>query len=181
MISINARLFLTKRRAILIGVIASIAAAIILTPLILTLTLPPDINAVRINLDKVEVDNPSPEEESANLLTLNVFFRIENPTDTTLTTSKIDYTLFANGESLGNGHIDYVDIPVHGRPQLLSGGEATIMSKFEIPRNDPSLTQFNIGNLSSSNINWEAEGTADIESGFVTAPLTFRDEVERSS
>src|SRR5687768_17805538 len=70
LISINARLFLTKRRAILIGVIASIAAAIILTPLILTLTLPPDINAVRINLDKVEVDNPSPEEESANLLTL---------------------------------------------------------------------------------------------------------------
>ncbi|MGH9953916.1 MAG: hypothetical protein ACRD5J_20050, partial [Nitrososphaeraceae archaeon] len=103
MTSINARLFLTKRRAILIGVIASIAAAIILTPLILTLTLPPDINAVKINLDKVEVDNPSPEEESANLLTLNVFFKIDNPTDTTLTTSRIDYTLFANGESLGNG------------------------------------------------------------------------------
>jgi hypothetical protein len=67
-------MFLTKGRAILIGIIASIAAAIILTPLILTLTLPPDIDTININLDKVEVDNPSPEEEPANLLTLNVFF-----------------------------------------------------------------------------------------------------------
>ena len=123
---------------------------IIFTPLILTLTLPADINAVKINLDKVEIVNPSPEEETANLLTLNVFFKIDNPTDKTLATSKIDYTLFANGESLGNGHVDYADIPVHGRPQLLSGGEVRIMSKFEIPRSDSSLTQFNIGNLSSS-------------------------------
>jgi LEA14-like dessication related protein len=172
-------MFLTRRRALLIGVVAAIAAAIIFTPLILTLTLPPDINAVKINLDKVEIENP--EEETANLLTLNVFFKVDNPTDKTLTTSKIDYTLFANGESLGNGHIDYIDIPVHGRPQLLSGGEATIMSKFEIPRNDPTLTQFNIGNLTSSDINWEAEGTADIESGFVTAPLAFKDDLQRSS
>ena len=174
-------MFLTKRRAILIGAVAAIAAGLIFTPLILTLTLPADINAVKINLDKVEIVNPSPEEETANLLTLNVFFKIDNPTDKTLATSKIDYTLFANGESLGNGHVDYADIPVHGRPQLLSGGEARIMSKFEIPRSDSSLTQFNIGNLSSSDINWEADGTADIESGFVTSPLAFKTELERSS
>ena len=55
------------------------------------------------------------------------------------------------------------------------------MSKFEIPRNDPTLTQINIGNLTSSDINWEAEGTADIESGFVTSPLAFKTELERSS
>lgn len=173
-------MFLTRRRAVLIGVVAAIAAAIILTPLILTLTLPPDINAVNINLDKVEIENPSPEEETANLLTLNVFFKVANPTDKTLATSKIDYTLFANGESLGTGHIGYVDIPVHGRPQLLSGSEATIMSEFEIPRDDPSLTQFNIGNLTSSDINWEVEGTADIESGFATIPLAFNDEIQSS-
>ncbi|MGH9983021.1 MAG: hypothetical protein ACRD8W_03595 [Nitrososphaeraceae archaeon] len=115
-------MFLTKRRVILIGTVASIAAAIVLTPLILTLTLPPDIGTININLDKVEVDNPSPEEEPANLLTLNIFFGIDNPTDKALTTSKINYTLFANGEPLGNGMVDYVDIPVHGRPQLLPRG-----------------------------------------------------------
>jgi LEA14-like dessication related protein len=174
-------MFLTRRRAILIGAAASIAAAIVLTPLILTLTLPSDINAVKINLDKVEIANPSPEQETTNLLTLSVFFKVDNPTDKTLTTSKIDYTLFANGKSLGNGHIDYISIPVHGRPQLLSGGEATIKSKFEIPRNDPILTQIDIGNLSSSDINWEAQGTADIESGFVTTPLAFKAELQRSS
>jgi hypothetical protein len=173
-------MFFTRRRVILIGVVAALAAGIILTPLILTLTLPPDIDAVEIDLDKVEIVNPSPEEETSNLLTLNVFFKIVNPTDKTLTTSKIDYTLLADGRPLGNGHLDYVDIPVHGRPQLLSGSGATIVSKFEIPRNDPNLAQINIGNLSSSDINWEAEGTVDIESGFVTTPLAFRDELQRS-
>ncbi|HZD36134.1 MAG TPA: hypothetical protein VE130_13095 [Nitrososphaeraceae archaeon] len=173
-------MFFTRRRAILIGVVAALAAGIIFTPLILTLTLPPDINVVKINLENVEVAKPSPEEETSNILTLNVFFKVDNPTDKTLTTSKIDYTLSANGESLGSGHVDYVDIPVHGRPQLLSGGQATISSKFEIPRNDPSLAQLNVGNLSSSDINWEAEGTADIESGFVTTPLAFKDEFRRS-
>jgi predicted extracellular nuclease len=174
-------MFFTRRRAILIGVVAVIAAGIVLTPLILTLTLPPDINAVKVNLDNVEVATPSPEEETSNLLTLNIFFKVDNPTDKTLTTSKIDYTLFANGESLGNGQVDYVDIPVNGRPQLMSGGEATISSKFEIPRNDPRLAQINSGNLSSSDINWEAEGTADIESGFITTPLAFKAEFQRSS
>ena len=113
-------MFFTRRRVVLIGVVAALAAGIILTPLILTLTLPPDIDAVEIDLDKVEIINPSPEEETSNLLTLNVFFKIVNPTDKTLTTSKIDYTLLADGRSLGNGHLDYVDIPVHGRPQAMA-------------------------------------------------------------
>lgn len=174
-------MFITKRRAILIGVVASIAVGIILTPLILTLTLPPNINAVTINLDKVEVVPPSPEEEIDNLLTLDVFFRVNNPTDKSLTTSKIEYTLFADGNSLGTGYADYVDIPVHGRPQLLAGSEATIRSPFEVPLNDPNLPLDSTGNLTSSDITWEVEGTADIESGFVTTPLPFSDEIERSS
>jgi len=97
------------------------------------------------------------------MLTLNVFFRVDNPTDKTLTTSKIDYTLFANGQPLGDGYVDYLDIPVDGRPQLLPGYSTIISSKLEIPRSDPTLAYINIGNLSSSDINWEAEGTADIE------------------
>jgi LEA14-like dessication related protein len=174
-------MFLSKRRAILIGVVAALAVAIILTPLILTVTLPPDISAVKINLDRVEIENLSPEEDADNLLTLNVFFRINNPTDKSLTTSRIDYTLFADGKSLGNGHVDYVDIPVHGRPQLLSGSAATIRSPFEIPLSDPNLAPVDIRNTSSSEISWKVEGTADIESGFVTIPLRFSDELDRSS
>ncbi len=173
-------MFLTKRRAILIGVIASIAAAIIFTPLILTITLPPNVEEVKINLEKVETVIPPPEEEeeASNLLALNVAFNVHNPTDKTLTTSRINYTLSANGASLGKGEVDYVDIPVHGRPQLLSGGEATITSEIKIPRNEPNLEQINIGNHSSSDINWEVEGTADIESGFATTTIAFKDELE---
>jgi hypothetical protein len=122
-----------------------------------------DIYAVRINIDDAEVADPYPEEETPNLLTLNVFFRIDNPTNKTLTISRTDYTIFANGQFLGDGYVDYVDIPVNGRPQVLPGHMSTISSKFEIPRNDPTLAYINIGNLSSSDINWEAEGTADIE------------------
>jgi LEA14-like dessication related protein len=181
MVSINGKMFFSKRRVILIGVIAGLAGAIILTPLILTITLPPDISAVKINLNKVETKNPSPEEETSNLLNLDVIFKISNPTDKSLTTSKIEYTLFADGKSLGIGQIDYADIPVHGRPQLLAGSQATIRSPFQIPLSDPNLTSINIENISSSDIRWKVEGTAELESGFVTSPLRFSDELNPSS
>ena len=93
-------------------------ATIVLLPLILTITLPTDIKDVTISLGKVEVvknataDNP-------RMVHLNLIFDVHNPTDKSLTTSKIEYQLFANGQPLGEGLLSYEDVPVNGRPQLL--------------------------------------------------------------
>ena len=111
-------MFLSKRRIILIGVIAAIAVIIILLPLILTITLPPDLNRLTINLSKVEAVRQDITNDSQKPQ-LNVYFDVYNPTQQTLTTSRIDYQLFADGTPLGNWTLSYEDIPLNGRPQLL--------------------------------------------------------------
>ncbi|MGH9983022.1 MAG: hypothetical protein ACRD8W_03600 [Nitrososphaeraceae archaeon] len=55
------------------------------------------------------------------------------------------------------------------------------MSNFQIQRDYPSLAQFNIKNLSNSDINWAVKGTVGIESGFATTNLAFSDEFESST
>ena len=88
-------MFLSRRRIVLIAAIAAVAITIVFLPLILTITLPTNLNSVSIALAKVEVVNVT----DSSLINLNVLFSVHNPTDTTLTTSEIDYQLFANGTS----------------------------------------------------------------------------------
>ncbi|MFL6394256.1 MAG: hypothetical protein ACJ708_06310, partial [Nitrososphaeraceae archaeon] len=110
-------MFLSRRRMILIGVIGAIVVIIILLPQILTITLPPNVNSVNINLSNVEMVNPNIANDSGRI-ELNVYFNVYNPTQQVLTTSKIEYQLFANGMPLGSGILSYEDIPLNGRPQL---------------------------------------------------------------
>src|SRR5438067_4496076 len=55
--TLNVSMFLSRRRLVLIGVIAAIAIVIIMLPLILTITLP-DVNRLSISLLKVEAVPP---------------------------------------------------------------------------------------------------------------------------
>ena len=91
-------MFLSRRRLVLIGTSAIVVGIIILLPLILTITLP-DLNKVNITIQKIEYKGII---EKNNTALLNIFFNINNPTSQALTTSKIDFKLFTNGNSLGN-------------------------------------------------------------------------------
>ena len=93
-------MFLSRRRIILIGVITAIVATIILLPLILTITLPSDLNKLTISLSKVEAVPPECSKRYKQVQ-LNVYFNVYNPTRNALTTSRIDYQLFADGKPLG--------------------------------------------------------------------------------
>jgi hypothetical protein len=163
-------LFLSRRRLVLIGTATVIVGVIILLPLILTITLP-DLGAISIIVKKIELEDISDDNNTA---TLNVVFNIENPTGQALTTSKIDYELIADGESLGEHSKSYIDIPVNGRPQLLSNTDTNISSVIET-----SIAGKNIradllrNNQSIENIDWIINGNAIIESGFSSAPKLF--------
>jgi hypothetical protein len=163
-------LFLSRRRLVLIGTATVIVGVIILLPLILTITLP-DLGAISIIVNKIELEGISDDNNTA---TLNVVFNIKNPTGQALTTSKIDYELIANGESLGEHSKSYIDIPVNGRPQLLSNTDTNISSVIET-----SIAGKNIradllrNNQSIENIEWIINGNAIIESGFSSAPKLF--------
>lgn len=162
-------MFLSRRRLVLIGTVAVIAGVIVLLPLILTITLP-DLSAVNITVKNIELEDISED----NIATLKVVFNIKNPTSQALTTSKIDYQLDANGELIGNFTKSYIDIPLNGRPQLLSNTDTNISSEIETPVLDEKiLSDIKNNNQSLQNIEWTIDGNAIIESGFSSAPKIF--------
>jgi hypothetical protein len=172
-------LFLSKRRLILIGAFASIVATIVLLPLIVTITLPPNLKNISINLTKVEVVNYTRTGNRLKFF-LNIFFNIYNPTDKSLTTSRIQYHLFADGKLLGRGLLDYGDIPVNGRPQLSSHGKTILQSTFEAVSSS-SNTQI-VDNIIThkpkltEQIKWKAIGEAEIDSGLSSSLVQFNSE-----
>jgi len=162
-------LFLSRRRLVLIGTATVIIGVIVLLPLILTITLP-DLSAVDIIVKNIELQDISED----NIATLKVVFNIKNPTDQALTTSKIDYELNANGESIGEYTKSYIDIPLNGRPQLLSNTDTNISAVIETPVLDEKIrSDFRNNNQSLQNIEWTINGNAIIESGFSSAPKIF--------
>ena len=167
-------MLLSRRMISLVGVIAAIAVVIILLPLILTITLPTDLNKLTIKLSKVEAVPPDITNASQKPQ-LNVYFDIYNPTQQTLTTSGIDYQLFADGKSLGNGTKSYEDIPLNGRPQLYSNSNVTVKSSFPLTSNaNSSIFKRMLSNPAAvKQIKWRVEGVAQIESGFSTSPKKF--------
>ena len=171
-------MFLSRRRMVLIGVIAVIVVVIILLPRILTITLPPNVNSVNINLSNVEVANPNISNDS-HVIELNVYFNVYNPTQQVLTTSKIEYQLFANGTPLGSGILSYEDIPLNGRPQLYYNSTTPLKSTFDVTYSNTSAPIFKL--LSNpqaiKQIKWRATGEADIESGFSLLPKQFNSEL----
>ena len=155
---------------VLIGTATVIVGVIILLPLILTITLP-DLGAISIIVNKIELEDISDDNNTA---TLNVVFNIKNPTGQALTTSKIDYELIADGESLGEHSKSYIDIPVNGRPQLLSNTDTNISSVIETSIEDKNIRADLLrNNQSIENIEWIINGNAIIESGFSSAPKLF--------
>jgi len=162
-------LFLSRRRLVLIGTATVIIGVIVLLPLILTITLP-DLSAVDIIVKNIELEDISED----NIATLKVVFNIKNPTGQALTTSKIDYQLDANGELIGNFTKSYIDIPLNGRPQLLSNTDTNISSEIETPALDEKImSDIRNNNQSLQNIEWTIDGNAIIESGFSSAPKIF--------
>jgi LEA14-like dessication related protein len=168
-------MFLSRRRIILVGAIAAIAIAIILLPAILATVSAPDINSITIELSKVEVGDIAND----NIIPLNIFFNIHNPTDKAMTTSKIDYNLIADGESLGQGVLSYEDIPLNGRPQLSPGLTTTLKSTFELSQSNTNSDVFRVikNAQATEQIKWKVEGVAQIESAFSFSPKQFSDEL----
>jgi hypothetical protein len=168
----------SKRRIILIAVIAAVVVTIVFLPLVLTITLPTNVNDVTVRLVKVEVVKNA-TAVNPRIVQLNLIFGVHNPTDKSLTTSRIEYQLFANGRPLGDGLLSYEDVPVNGRPQLFPNTDAQLQSQFTItPSNSNAEIMKLITNQSTGKkITWKVVGEADIESGFSSASKSFTNQI----
>jgi hypothetical protein len=166
-------MFLTRRRITLIGAVAAVAGAIILLPYISSLTAS-GLDRVTISLFNIEVAPVDNEEER---IQLDVDFLLNNPTDKTVTTSKIEYDLFADNDPLGDSILSYEDIPPNGRPALLPNQSIKLTSPFQLIYSDSTAEVFRKIADNSSDINWKVQGSAIIESAITLQEKQFSDEL----
>lgn len=163
-------MFFSRRRLVLIGIVATIVGVIVFLPLILTITLP-DINKIAITVNKIEFKGIS---EKNNTAKLDLSFNFNNPTSQAITTSKIDYKLSANGKTLGDYFVSYEDIPLNGRPQIIPDRDTVIRSVIDVPLTDENFAKLlKANNQTLQNIDWTINGTSIIESGFSSSPKAF--------
>lgn len=166
-------MFLSARRIVLVITIAAVVTVIVLYPYILKILAGKEITNLSISLKNITVITTNLTRNSVPLM---VHFLVFNPTDKALTTSKIEYALYANGVNLGNNTLSYEDIPLNGRPQFYSGKTADIQSFFEL-NNSTGTTEIlkkiiNYAN-DSKQVKWEVRGEAIIDSAFTSEPKSF--------
>lgn len=149
----------------MIAAIAAVALAIIFYPLIVST--PIDLEKVNIDLSRVVLSSGGIDEQELNL---RVTFVVNNTNDFTLTTSKIEYELFADGTSIGTHTLSYEDVPPNGRPPFFSGTSVPLSDTFTLRYSDANAEIFNRILADTSQIGWRVSGSSIIESGttFVT-------------
>lgn len=161
------------RRIALIGVIVAVALAIIFYPLIV-LT-PIDTSKVSIILSKMVLDEGGSDEQE---LLLRPTFTVTNNNNFTLTTSRIDYEVFADGESVVTETLSYEDVPVNGRPALFSGTQVPLTHFFTVKYSDERADLFARIQNNSTQISWSVNGTATIESGTTLISMEFESNLQ---
>jgi hypothetical protein len=166
-------LIIGPRRLALFGAIAAVVLTIIFYPLLVAT--PFDTDDVTIQLSRVALASGSEGEQE---LDLRVVLNLTNTGDFTLTTSKIEYELLADGASVGTDLISYENIPVNGRPPLFSNAPPiTIADTFTLKYSDKDAELFNKILNGSADIRWGITGKASIESGTSFQEKTFSDEL----
>ena len=167
-------MFIGARRAILIGVIGAIVAFIVLFPAIPDLLRGgSELRDVTIDIQNIAIENTNTVN---NTIPLKVTFKINNQADKVLSTSKIDYTIYANNTSLGNGLLSYEDIPPNGRPQLYPHSPTTLESTFVLDRtgsNSALFDKIHDVKFMTNSTEWRVNGTAQIDSAFTIYPIDF--------
>jgi LEA14-like dessication related protein len=164
-------LIIGPRRAALIGAIAAVVLVIIFYPQIAII--PFDVNKVPVDLTEISMTSGSVEEQRVDL---RVTFTVGNNNDVTLTTSKIDYELFADGASLGSYTLSYEDVPPNGRPPFFPGGSTPVSDTIQLEYSDNDADAFN-KLLNNEEIAWRVQGTITLESALTQLTKDFSDEL----
>ncbi len=173
-------MFLSKRKIVLFGVIGALAITIILLPRIQYFVSAPNVDVIDFNLAAVDISNLS---NDTNNIELSLLFDVYNPSDKSVTTSKVEYDLFGDDELLGHGVLSYEDIPLNGRPQFSPGQTTTLKSSIILQPSDTNMDIIeNLINNPSDSINstrWNVNGSSQIESAFVIVEKDFNVDLVR--
>jgi LEA14-like dessication related protein len=119
-----------------------------------------DLEKVTVQVDSVNVIEENKVNKRAQL---DVRFNLQNPSSLTLTVSTINYELFANGKSLGQGHLSNEDIPEAGRPILFANNNATLPDTFDLVYSDNIANEYSTITTHQP-VKYEIKGQVTIQS-----------------
>ena len=165
-------MILTRGKIIIIAIFVAIAAGLVgLVAFtgIETQSIGGKVNVVLENVKMKSLD------EQNNVMTIQVDFTVTNKADQTLTISKIDYELFADEKSLGQGFLSYESSPLVGRPPLFPDTNTTLPADFRLKFSSDVSDVWNLlaTNAENDSISWRIKGTAEIESALDFIPVDF--------
>ena len=150
---------LSKGRIVILGCFAGLGAMMLFFYLYAN-SFQSDLEKVTIQVDSIKVLDENKVNKRAHL---DVRFDLQNPTSITLTVSEINYELFANGNSLGEGHLSEEDIPEAGRPILFANNNATLPDTFDLVSNDNIANEYS-AITSNQPVKYEIKGQVTIQS-----------------
>jgi LEA14-like dessication related protein len=123
-----------------------------------------ELEKVSIQVEDIKVLDENKLDKRAHL---DVRFNLQNPTSLVLTISTINYQLYANGNSIGDGHFSTEDIPEAGRPALFANSNLTLPDTFDLVNNDKIAQEYS-AITSDQPVKYEIKGQVTVES-FLTA------------
>ena len=138
------------RRTVLLGTVGAVAAIIVLLPFFIGVAFPLP-HSLPVTISDIQVLQDG---------TVEVRLDIFNPNLAALAVSKVEYDLYADGELVGKGRLDYSDVPPTGRPQLLSRQTTTLVSTVDT-------------GVQSSDAYWVASGAVEIGNAFTLGQREF--------
>jgi LEA14-like dessication related protein len=153
--------------------VVGVAGAIIALPYISSLTAT-GLDRVTIELSNVEFVPASDDQRASQI---DIVFHLTNPSDKTVTTSKIEYDLFADNMQLGDSILSFEDIPPNGRPTILPQQSINLTSSFQITPSQSTQAIFSRIANNPSDINWKVQGEARVESAITLQDKQFSDEL----
>ena len=153
--------------------VVGVTGAIIALPYISSLTAT-GLDRVTIELSNVEFVPASDDQKASQI---DIVFHLTNPTDKTVSTSKIEYNLTADNMQLGDSMLSFEDIPPNGRPTILPQQSINLTSSFQITPSQSTQAIFNRIANSPSDINWKVQGEVRVESAITLHDKQFSDEL----
>ncbi|MGI0101672.1 MAG: hypothetical protein ACREA7_03645 [Nitrosotalea sp.] len=129
----------------------------------------PQLEQITISVQNIKVLDVN---KISNQADLEIDYVLSNPTTITSTISTIDYTLYANGQNVGDGHYSVEDIPMAGRPALFADSNATVPDTLKLVRSNSTGAMYD-SIVRGDPVKYEIKGQVTIESNLTLITKDF--------
>lgn len=129
----------------------------------------PQLEQVQVDVGTVKVTDVNTIDGTARL---EVGLLISNPSQKTFTISRIDYELFANGQSIGKGQYSTEDVAMPGRAAFYPGAQIELPSTFKLSKTDENADMYD-SITNDGAITYSIKGLVVVESAWSLVEKQF--------